>query len=469
MTGIRDLDDDLSDGVDVVDIDNEVAEAERELDESEALLQDPADSDELPADTVPATSEPKKGSPKMLLILGAVGLSALVGFGFVVKTILFPAAPTEVMVAETADLMPVDSTPMTGAAEVVDVAPVAVPVDPVAAAMANLNQPVEAAQAESARDDVSALRPQTDETVPSVDVLAQSSTVTPSTESAQFVQAHADLNDETDEPMTIDLRPYDEALGTLNAQVSSLNDRLDAGEKQNRKMHDDMTAIRKLLEAQVAEQRRIADALTAQKGFSADPLVKRRSRLKGYAVVSVTSDGQMVIVRDPKNNNVVIERDGVLKEDGVSLKIEDLAYNGKLVLLGTRYFIDHVFEEKVMEKSVPAAKPVQEKPVVIEQQAKHQDAQQPLAVQTLPAQIKPTAIEPGLYIQGDATRQREGRNTLEGWTLHGVVADGFLIRDPNGAFKTVRINETIPGVGVVKGPNGNGDLQVGSFLIRAEN
>ncbi|WP_408601333.1 hypothetical protein [Pseudomonas sp. PLMAX] len=181
----------------------------------------------------------------------------------------------------------------------------------------------------------------------------------------------------------------------------------------------------------------------------ANPLTEGRTRIPGLQVVNTTPNGDMSIVKKVSNGRVFTmfkgENIGTVKGN---FKITEVLEKGSLLLLGDKYYIDTVAEE--WSSSSKAAAAPEPKP---EPKAEAKKAPVKREVQPKPeVKAKPTPVA-----------------QCRKFTLNAVYDAGksFGVVSSAGDFNSYKVGDNMPGVGVVKGLDGAGNLNAGDCVIES--
>lgn len=185
----------------------------------------------------------------------------------------------------------------------------------------------------------------------------------------------------------------------------------------------------------------------------ANPLTEGRARIPGLQVVNTTPNGDMSIVKKVSNGRVFTmfkgENIGTVKGN---FKITEVLEKGSLLLLGDKYYIDTVAEEwSSSSKAAPAPAPAPEaKP-----EPKPEAKKEPVKREAQPkpeVKAKPTPVA------------QCGK-----FTLNAVYDAGksFGVVSTSGDFNSYKVGDNMPGVGVVKGLDGSGNLNAGDCVIES--
>ena len=172
-----------------------------------------------------------------------------------------------------------------------------------------------------------------------------------------------------------------------------------------------------------------------------NPNAPGRYRLPGLKVIEATESGKMAVVTKASNGRTFTlfkgERLGTPRG---SMTVTEVKDDGFLILVGDKYYIDKVSDEK------PQAAPVV--PVV--------KAEKPVK------QVK--RAEPARQKQ-----QSEPVVDSSAYTLNAVYDGGnsFGLVNSAGDFKSYRTGDELPGVGKITGLDANGNLKAGSKVIKS--
>lgn len=179
----------------------------------------------------------------------------------------------------------------------------------------------------------------------------------------------------------------------------------------------------------------------------ANPLTDGRTRIPGLQIVNTTPNGDMSIVKKISNGRVFTmfkgENIGTVRGN---FKITAVLEKGSLLLLGDKYYIDTVAEEwSSSSKAAPEPKPepkaeAKKAPVKREPQSKPE------------AKAKPTPVA-----------------QCRKFTLNAVYDAGksFGVVSNSGDFNSYKVDDNMPGVGVVKGLDAAGNLIAGDCVIES--
>jgi hypothetical protein len=172
-----------------------------------------------------------------------------------------------------------------------------------------------------------------------------------------------------------------------------------------------------------------------------NPNAPGRYRLPGLKVIEATESGKMAVVTKASNGRTFTlfkgERLGTPRG---SMTVTEVKDDGFLILVGDKYYIDKVSDEKPQAAPVvPAAKA--EKPVKTVKRAE-------------PAKQK---------------QQSEPAVDSTAYTLNAVYDGGnsFGLVNSAGDFKSYRNGDELPGVGKITGLDANGNLKAGSKVIKS--
>lgn len=192
-----------------------------------------------------------------------------------------------------------------------------------------------------------------------------------------------------------------------------------------------------------------AGSSDAQAAAPANPLTEGRTRIPGLQVVNTTPNGDMSIVKKVSNGRVFTmfkgENIGTVKGN---FKITEVLEKGALLLLGDKYYIDTVAEEwssPSRAAAAPEAKP-EPKPEVKKASVKREAQPKP------EVKAKPTPVA-----------------QCRKFTLNAVYDAGksFGVVSTSGDFNSYKVGDNMPGVGVVKGLDGAGNLNAGDCVIES--
>ena len=181
----------------------------------------------------------------------------------------------------------------------------------------------------------------------------------------------------------------------------------------------------------------------------ANPLTEGRTRIPGLQVVNTTPSGDMSIVKKVSNGRVFTmfkgENIGTVRGN---FRITEVLEKGSLLLLGDKYFIDTVAEDwssPSKASTAPESKP--------EPKAEAKKAPVKREAQSKPeAKAKPTPVA-----------------QCHKFTLNAVYDAGksFGVVSNSGDFNSYKVGDNMPGVGVVKGLDGAGNLNAGDCVIES--
>ena len=187
---------------------------------------------------------------------------------------------------------------------------------------------------------------------------------------------------------------------------------------------------------------------TAVVAANANPKVEGRERIRGLQVVDSTASGHMVVVKKASNGRVftMFEGERINTPTG-QLRVNAVLDNGKLLLIGDKYYLDTVVEDYPGVKRAPAKpKPEPETKKVAESKRE--------------APAKPVEDKPKVA----------KISVLKNYTLNAVYGENnksFGVVTNSGDFKTFKEGDKIEGVGVVEGLDADGNLKAGNFVIES--
>ena len=190
----------------------------------------------------------------------------------------------------------------------------------------------------------------------------------------------------------------------------------------------------------------MSDSPVAAIATVGNPLTEGRTRIPGLQVVNTTPNGDMSIVKKLANGRVFTmfkgEKIGTVKGN---FPITAVLEGGSLLLLGDKYYIDTVAEE--WSSSRTSAKPdPKPEPEVKRAPVKREALSKP------EAKVKQTPVA-----------------QCRKFTLNAVYDAGksFGVVSSSGDFNSYKVGDNMPGVGVVKGLDGSGNLNAGDCVIES--
>ena len=176
-----------------------------------------------------------------------------------------------------------------------------------------------------------------------------------------------------------------------------------------------------------------------------------RVRLKGVQVIGTSSDNQMLILKLADGTNRAVAVGDSITHDGKKITVTAIDAALKALSFGDRLFADETMEPVAQKTTSPVASKTikQPRPAPKSNSAEDDD---------VPANVNVS------YQAGKSVTQRQ---IADGWILSAQFEqDKFLLQDPKGKFTTVRINQTLDGMGKVEGLDGHGNLKIGPYLVK---
>lgn len=163
-----------------------------------------------------------------------------------------------------------------------------------------------------------------------------------------------------------------------------------------------------------------------------------RTRLQGLKVIDATESGKMSVVEKVGSGRVFTLFNGErLGTPTGSMKVTDILDEGKLIFVGSAYYIDTVVAEKPVQSKAKSSKKTAQ--VVKNTNKRSEKAESPSV------------------------------STSSDYTLNAVYDDGraFGLVNKNGEFSTYKINDQVPGVGRISGLDSSGNLKAGGKVIKS--
>ncbi len=191
-------------------------------------------------------------------------------------------------------------------------------------------------------------------------------------------------------------------------------------------------------------------------------LISGKTRLKGFRVINISYDGKMSIVKTPSNRINIYYPGEVfsVRNTGV-IAVNSIEDNGFLVLAGDKWFIDEVYESRDTSSDAKNSKSPAKAKVSSPAKSSKEKVKEKAKEKSEGAVIKPYKptgpVVPAPVIQS---------KYVSGWVMNAVYPDGFLLQSPTGEWLTFAVGDSISGIGTVHGINSDGDLIVGSKIIK---
>lgn len=235
---------------------------------------------------------------------------------------------------------------------------------------------------------------------------------------------------------------------SLNSSVDSLRKAVTADQKSDAQIEDELRAKilkeqNEKLELAKAEQKKneesakLKDEQSKEK-VRQDIIAKAkqgRVQVPGFQIINQTKDGKMSVVKSPSEQIHVYFVGEKMRIGGEGTKsVTSIVDDGRLMLVGDKFYVDETLLAPVVRKQEP---------------------------------VKQRASTGERASQRNTAATNTSRS-IKGWKLNGVFPDGFLIQTPQGEWLTVNVGQSVPGLGTVKGTDSNGNLSVGSSVIKKD-
>lgn len=241
-------------------------------------------------------------------------------------------------------------------------------------------------------------------------------------------------------------------VATLNQSLSRLSTMVEKGRESEILLTEQVKAISDQLESSKAPAAPIvaAESSKAQtepvkavvQNANPNPKASGRARIPGLHVVDSTSSGKMVVVKKVSNGRVFTMFQGeLINTPKGQFRVNEVLEEGSLLLVGDIYYIDRIAEDYAEVRR--AAKPQPEPKKVLETKRE------------APAK----APEP----------KAAKISVLKNYTLNAVYGGGksFGVVTNTGDFKTLKVGDSVQGIGTVQGLDANGNLKVGNSIIES--
>ncbi|WP_137297166.1 hypothetical protein [Psychromonas sp. SP041] len=191
-------------------------------------------------------------------------------------------------------------------------------------------------------------------------------------------------------------------------------------------------------------------------------LIKNRSRIPGYSVISTSVEGDMSIVRSVKYGkeriSVFFKGEKMIVSGKGVLNVQEIKDSGHLALVGNRYFMDDTYIPYIASSDKKTSHKKESKKESKKEVAKKEHKKAPM--------LKKKPEQKSQVVTGSIAKPIAFKSFARGWKLNGVYPDGFLIESPTGEWITKVVGESIPEMGIVQGLDDSGNLIVDKFLIK---
>ncbi len=223
-------------------------------------------------------------------------------------------------------------------------------------------------------------------------------------------------------------------IAIFGQTVSKLSQLVENNEQESSRIAQELKTLSELVNSRSADTAVKQDSSLTKEKAPRDG----RTRLSDLVVIDTTESGAMAVVKKDSSGRVfTLFKGEKLKTAFGAFSIEELLENGELILVGDKYFID---KELIKAPRLPKVPERKEAPAKVAQ--------------------KPVVKE---------IEQQKIPEIIRNFTLNAVYDSGnsFGLVDEDGDFKTYNKGETVPGLGVVKGLDSMGNLNIGNSVIRS--
>jgi len=241
-------------------------------------------------------------------------------------------------------------------------------------------------------------------------------------------------------------------VAALNQSLSRLSTMVEKGRESDILLTEQVKAISDQLESNKAPAAPVVaaepgkvqtePAKAVAENANPHPKAAGRVRIPGLHVVDSTSSGKMVVVKKVNNGRVFTMFQGeLINTPKGQFRVNEVLDDGSLLLVGDIYYIDRIVEDYAEVRR--AAKPQPEPKKAVE------------AKREAPAK---------------ATEPKVAKiSVLKNYTLNAVYGGGksFGVVTNTGDFKTLKIGDSVQGIGTVQGLDANGNLKVGNSIIES--
>lgn len=205
--------------------------------------------------------------------------------------------------------------------------------------------------------------------------------------------------------------------------------------------------------------------------FTAD-----RVRMQGFKVIKTSRDGTVSIVKTHSNDIIALFEGEWLKYKGASFRVEKVGFDGHLLHLGSKYFIDGEMDKltawtwknknpKAIKKAVKSPAPAT-KPAASSQKSEKTSNEVAVTPTARPNSVKevPYQTTTSIITVKEVTNKKK---VAKGWSVVALVGDSYLISTPEKQFVKVKQGDELKGLGKVKGIDENNNLVIGNSIIQA--
>lgn len=239
-------------------------------------------------------------------------------------------------------------------------------------------------------------------------------------------------------------------VAALNQSLSRLSTVVEKGRESDILLTEQVKAISDQLESSKAPA---APVVAAEPGKAqaepakavaenANPKAAGRARIPGLHVVDSTSSGKMVVVKKVSNGRVFTMFQGeLINTPKGQFRVNEVLEDGSLLLVGDIYYIDRVAEDYAEVRRAAKPQPEPKK-----------------------------AVEPKREAPAKAPEPKAAKiSVLKNYTLNAVYGGGksFGVVTNTGDFKTLKVGDSVQGIGTVQGLDTNGNLKVGNSIIES--